>query len=64
MQSSVKPTVTMARIIHDTRDAGSDKFIPLTEANKALSEGKLRRLDMGPSYPNSFEEVRSHHATS
>lgn len=46
-----------ARMIRDVRDASKDYFIPLEEAEKLYNEGKLYKLEMGPTYPNSYSET-------
>ena len=43
-----------ARIVQDTRDSTLDRFIPIEEAEALSKRGKLKQIDMGPHYPNSY----------
>jgi hypothetical protein len=46
----------LARIVRDSRDATSDKFIPLADAQRLYREGKLYELrDIGQSYQPAYE---------
>lgn len=59
IKSTRLPQARMARIVLDTRDGRRDKLIPLDDAKRLCIQGKLARLDMGPTYPNSYEYTRS-----
>lgn len=49
--------VNSARIVSDSRDARSDKFIPLAEAEALYKAGKLAKVSLGDAYPNSYQRV-------
>lgn len=40
-RTSKSPTVPMSRVIINTRDAGTDKWIPTAEAQRMYAEGTL-----------------------
>ena len=53
-KKQIAPAIPQARIVTNTADASSDKFMPLAEAKKLYSEGKLHELYLGNAYPNSY----------
>ena len=54
-----KHTPPLARIVTDVRNADSDTFIPLVEAQKLYNEGKLAKLfDIGQGFQPAFAPVR------
>lgn len=55
------PNPTRARIVTNSADARSDKFIALRLAEELFRRGELVQLDMGDSYPNSYAPARSQH---
>lgn len=55
------PNPTRARIVIDSRDAHSDKFIALRLAESLAARGELVQIDLGPSYPNSYAPSRGQH---
>lgn len=50
-----KPTIAMATLIADTRDAAKDKRIPLTEAKQMVADGKAYQLvGIGQAWEPAF----------
>lgn len=49
------PPSQLARIVFDQADSTRDRFMLLSLATEHYQHGTLAVLDLGPSYPNSFQ---------